>query len=97
MAQVQSLANNPTISNDSCTLCVTILEIAKFLSLATPEQGPAFFVFLCQEFQLADNCDVTYGATSFGSVFTQVLANADAAGYDGTVGNTFSRYSKAPT
>lgn len=98
MTQVQGLANNPTFSNDECALCIAVLEIAKFLSLATPEQGPAFFVFLCQEFQLDDKCDATYGATTFGSVLTQVLANADVAGYDGTVGDTFSRYpSKAPT
>jgi sphingomyelin phosphodiesterase len=94
MAQVQGLAVNPTFSNNSCALCITVLEIAKLIALATPEQGPAFFVFLCQEFQLTDNidkCDANYGATTFGSVLTQVLANADVAGYDGTVGDSFSR------
>jgi sphingomyelin phosphodiesterase len=88
MAQVQGLAVNPTFSNNSCALCITVLEIAKLIALATPEQGPAFFVFLCQEFQLTDNidkCDANYGATTFGSVLTQVLANADVAGYDGTM------------
>ncbi|KAI9511897.1 Metallo-dependent phosphatase [Russula earlei] len=48
-----------------------------------PEQGPAFFVFLCQQYSLSSACQTTYGATSYGPVLTQVLANADVQGYDG--------------
>jgi sphingomyelin phosphodiesterase len=42
-------------------------------------------VFLCQKFGLSGSCNTTYGATTYGSVLTQVLANADVAGYDGTM------------
>ncbi|KAN0134393.1 Metallo-dependent phosphatase-like protein [Lactarius tabidus] len=85
IAQVQGLFVNPSFTSDSCTLCTATLQVAKFLSLAAPEQGPAFFVFLCQQLQLSSSCNTTYGATTYGSVLTQVLANADVAGYDGTM------------
>ncbi|KAF8274298.1 sphingomyelin phosphodiesterase [Lactarius quietus] len=83
IAQAQGLFVNPAFTNDSCALCTATFEIAKFLSLAAPEQGPAFFVFLCQKFGLSNSCNTTYGATTYGSVLTQVFANADIAGYDG--------------
>jgi hypothetical protein len=56
------------------------------LALAAPEQGPAFFVFLCQQFKLSFSCNATFSATTLGPVLTQVLANADVAGHDGRVG-----------
>ena len=56
------------------------------LALAAPDQGPAFSVFLCQQYKLSSSCNTTYGATTYGSVLTQVFANADVSGYDGKVG-----------
>ncbi|KAI0299797.1 Metallo-dependent phosphatase-like protein [Russula brevipes] len=70
--QVQWLLASPAFTNN-----------AKFLSLAAPEQGPLFFVFLCQQFKLYSACNTTFGATTLGPVLTQVLANADVVGYDG--------------
>ena len=43
-------------------------------------------MFLCQQYGLSSSCNTTYGATTYGNVLTQVLANADVSGYDGTVG-----------
>ncbi|KAI0003863.1 Metallo-dependent phosphatase [Russula compacta] len=82
-AQVKSLLNNTAIANNSCAQCLASLEVAKFLSLAAPEQGPAFAVFLCQQFKLSSTCNTTYTATTLGSVLTQVFAYADVGGYDG--------------
>jgi hypothetical protein len=83
--QVKWLFANPTIAISKCTLCTASLQIAKFLSLAAPEQTPPFFVFLCQQFKLSSSCNSTFSATTLGSVLTQVVANANISGYDGQV------------
>jgi sphingomyelin phosphodiesterase len=83
--QVQWLLASTAFTNKSCPLCTAILQVAKFLSLAAPEQGPPFFVFLCQQFKLSSACNTTFSATTLGPVLTQVLANADVVGYDGQV------------
>ena len=85
ISQVQWLTNSTVFANNSCALCTASLQVAQFLSLAAPDQGPAFFVFLCQQFKLSSTCNTTFGATTFGPVLTQVLANADVTGYDGQV------------
>lgn len=85
ITQVQELFVNSVFSNDSCATCIATLGIAKFLSLAAPDQGPAFTAFLCQQYKLSTTCNTTYGATTYGPVLTQVFANADVSGYDGKV------------
>lgn len=86
IAQLSSIAASPIFAADSCARCQTFLEVAKFISLATPSNGPAFLVEMCTIFKLASNCAVMYGLDSgLGSVLTQVLANADVGGYDGQV------------
>ncbi|KAI0066506.1 Metallo-dependent phosphatase [Artomyces pyxidatus] len=81
--QVTSLGSNPVFANNTCARCQASLEVAKFLSLAAPSQGPEFVIFLCNEFKLSSTCNITYGPLALGSVITQVLANADVGGYDG--------------
>jgi hypothetical protein len=86
MQQVAWMVLNTTVfKNDSCSLCVAALQVAKFLSLAAPDQGPAFFIYLCTEFKISSTCNTTYSSTTLGPVLTQVLANADVSGYDGRV------------
>jgi hypothetical protein len=75
----------PSIASNSCTLCTASLQIAKFLSQAAPEKGPAFAVFLCQQFKISSTCNQTYTFTTLGSVLTQVFAYANISGYDGQV------------
>jgi len=84
-SQVKWLFANPTIAGSNCALCIASLQIAKFLSLAAPDQTPPFFVLLCQQFKLSSNCNNTFSATTLGSVLTQVVANANISGYDGQV------------
>jgi hypothetical protein len=83
--QVQWLLASPAFTDKTCPLCIATLQVAKFLSLAAPEQGPPFFVFLCQQFKLTGACNTTFSRTTLGPVLTQVLANADVVGYDGQV------------
>jgi len=84
-SQLKWLFANPTIASSNCALCIASLQIAKFLSLAAPDQTPPFFVLLCQQFKLSSNCNNTFSATTLGSVLTQVVANANISGYDGQV------------
>ncbi len=85
LSQMKWLFSNPATADNSCTLCIASLQIAKFLSLAAPEQTPPFFVSLCQQFKLSSSCNNTFGATALGSVLTQVVANVNVLGYDGQV------------
>jgi len=73
------------LKNDKCTACISILQIGQFLSLAAPEQGPEFFVFLCQQLKLPFTCEKEFSVTAYGSVLTQVFAQAKVREYDGQV------------
>ena len=66
------------------------LEVAKFLAMAAPEEGPGFAVTLCEKYKFSSTCAASYGIDALGGVLTQVIANADVAGYDGQVSNTYS-------
>lgn len=87
--QIQSIATNPVFGTDTCAQCQAILEVAKFLSLAAPSQGPAFFIELCETLKLSSSCAVTYALNGIGSVLTQVAANADVGNYDGQVPGSY--------
>ncbi|KAF8963912.1 Metallo-dependent phosphatase-like protein [Flammula alnicola] len=100
LAQLKSIASSPIFGADTCGRCQAILGVAKFVSLATPANGPSFFIQFCNTFKLASNCSVMYGQFSgIGSVLTQVVANADAGGYDGQAlcQNFFSMCPAPPT
>ncbi|KAJ3988481.1 sphingomyelin phosphodiesterase [Lentinula detonsa] len=82
IAQVKSIANS-TILNGTCAKCIASMEVAKFLALAAPEQGPTFAVELCNFFGFSSTCNATYGPHALGGVVTQVVSNADIGGLDG--------------
>ncbi|KAK0246153.1 sphingomyelin phosphodiesterase [Armillaria nabsnona] len=82
-AQIQSIAVNPIFGDNKCARCQASLEVAKFLALAAPEEGPALAVELCEVFDFTTSCSATYNILGLGSVITQVIANADVGGYDG--------------
>ncbi|KAI0094211.1 Metallo-dependent phosphatase-like protein, partial [Irpex rosettiformis] len=58
-------------------------EVAKFLAMAAPEEGPTLAVALCNHFGFNSDCATMFGLLGLGSVVTQVVANADVGGYDG--------------
>ncbi|EIM92336.1 Metallo-dependent phosphatase [Stereum hirsutum FP-91666 SS1] len=79
--QITSIQNNALF--DTCTKCQASLEVAKFLALAAPDQGPELAVFVCNAFWLSSTCEATYEGTPLGAMVTQVLASADVGGFDG--------------
>ncbi|KAF8836600.1 sphingomyelin phosphodiesterase [Paxillus ammoniavirescens] len=83
LAQIQSIATNPALSNDTCAQCQASLSIAKILVLAAPEQGPLLAEAVCEYFNYSTTCYDEYSRLALGSVFTQVVALGDMGGYDG--------------
>ncbi|KAI0727851.1 sphingomyelin phosphodiesterase [Fomitopsis betulina] len=83
--QITTIANSSVFAGDSCATCLAGLEVAKFLALAAPEQGPNLAVALCEAFDYADDCATEYGFYTLGTPITQVIAYADVGGYDGQV------------
>ena len=85
--QILSISTNPVFGTNTCTRCQAGLEVAKFLAMAAPDQGPALAVAICNHFKFNSDCATQYGLLGLGSVITQIVANADVGGYDGQVRN----------
>ncbi|KAF9222287.1 sphingomyelin phosphodiesterase [Gyrodon lividus] len=83
LAQIQSIATNPALSNDTCAQCQASLSIGKMLVLAAPEQGPLLAEAVCEYFNYSTTCYDEFSRLALGSVFTQVVALGDMGGYDG--------------
>ncbi|KAI0094202.1 sphingomyelin phosphodiesterase [Irpex rosettiformis] len=83
ITQVLSIVSNPVFGNNTCTKCQASLEVAKFLAMAAPEEGPTLAVTLCNHFGFNKDCATMFGPLGLGGVVTQVVANADVGGYDG--------------
>lgn len=85
----------------NCTKCREALAIAKVVALAAPSSVPGLLVSLCEKFQFSSNatCTDNYAATSFGAIWTQVLAFADVTGLDGQYicNDLSSKFCPAPT
>jgi hypothetical protein len=77
------------ISGDSsasnCTKCKHALSRAKHAAQLAPELVPAALVRLCTStgYDSADACKEDFEASTFGAIWTQVLALADVSGVDG--------------
>ncbi|KIK70576.1 hypothetical protein GYMLUDRAFT_281307 [Collybiopsis luxurians FD-317 M1] len=82
ISQVKAIAA-ADVFDSTCAKCVASMEVAKFLALSAPEQGPTFAVELCNFFGFSSTCNATYGPDALGSVITQVVGNADVGNLDG--------------
>lgn len=86
VAQVLDIisANNTGLT-DSCSKCVAALSVGQTVAKLAPSYVPDAMVALCQAtgFKPDSTCLTTYEATSFGAIWTQVLAKAEVAGLDG--------------
>ncbi|KAJ7110353.1 Metallo-dependent phosphatase [Mycena crocata] len=82
-SQIVAISTNPVFGDSTCARCQAGLEVAKFLAMASPENGPALAVQLCLHFSFSTTCETTFGRLALGSVITQVISNANAGGYDG--------------
>ncbi|EIW86935.1 sphingomyelin phosphodiesterase [Coniophora puteana RWD-64-598 SS2] len=83
--QIKAIAENPVFGNNTCTQCQAGMEVAKFLALAAPEQGPNLAVTLCQYFgyDTDADCQQQYDWTAYGPILTQVASYGNLGGYDG--------------
>ncbi|KAF9236005.1 sphingomyelin phosphodiesterase [Melanogaster broomeanus] len=85
IAQIATIATSPAFDGNTCAQCLASLEVAKFLVMAAPEQGPLLAEAACVYFNYSTTCYDEYSVLALGSVFTQVVALADVGGYDGQV------------
>lgn len=98
ITQIKSIASNAVFANNKCAGCQASLEVAKFLALAAPDQGPNLAVALCEYFNFSSSCVANYGPLALGPIFTQVLSYADVGGYDGElICSEFLRLCPLPT
>ncbi|KAF7307444.1 SER THR protein phosphatase family protein [Mycena indigotica] len=81
--QIIAISTNPTFGSNNCARCQAGLGVAKFLALASPENGPVLAVRLCEHFKFSSSCGTSFSRLALGSVITQVVANANVGGYDG--------------
>ncbi|KAF8132234.1 Metallo-dependent phosphatase-like protein [Mycena galopus ATCC 62051] len=86
--QLITSPNSPSspFINNPCAACQAVLLPAKIALLAVPSQGAAISVALCEALGFADSaqaCEVGLGPFGLANVVTQVISNADVAGYDG--------------
>ncbi|KAL9046022.1 MAG: hypothetical protein Q9214_001042 [Letrouitia sp. 1 TL-2023] len=68
----------------NCTKCQSALAIAKQVAQVTPTSVPGMLVTLCDKYQYQSNasCQQSFGASTYGSFWTQILAFADPGGLD---------------
>ena len=69
----------------NCSKCQASLSVGQELAKIAPTKVPSLLVQLCEAFKFSSNatCVENYAATSFGAIWTQVLAFADVGGLDG--------------
>lgn len=89
-AITQAIADIVAISTSTgyasnCTRCQASLAAAKYAIQVAPTLGPSLLVQLCELFDVHSNatCELDFEATTYGSVWTQVLFFADVIGLDG--------------
>ncbi|OAX38504.1 sphingomyelin phosphodiesterase, partial [Rhizopogon vinicolor AM-OR11-026] len=91
LAQIQAIATNPALANNTCAQCQASLAIGKMLVLAAPEQGPLLVEAVCEYFNYSTTCYDEYSQFALGSTLSQVLSLANVGGYDGqTLCNSLS-------
>ncbi|TKA69398.1 hypothetical protein B0A49_06375, partial [Cryomyces minteri] len=100
VAQVSEIIEGTSIVGN-CSKCIASLSVAKSAALLVPESVPDAMVQLCKKYKFYSNatCEEKFQATTFGAVWTQVLAFADVGGSDGHyICNSLSRtFCPAPT
>ncbi|SMY28445.1 unnamed protein product [Zymoseptoria tritici ST99CH_1A5] len=72
-------------SSGNCSTCLEALSIAKRAAQLAPSLVPDALVSFCNAtgFKSEEACAESYNASTFGAIWTQVLAFADVSGLDG--------------
>ena len=84
IAEISEIINGSAISGN-CSKCIAALTVAKSAAQLAPSMIPDALVELCTTFKLhsPSTCKTDYEATTFGGIWTQILALADVSGRDG--------------
>jgi len=84
LGEVSEIINGSFITGN-CSKCIAALSVAKSAAQLAPSLVPAAMVQLCKAtgFHSASTCEEDFEATTFGAIWTQVLALADVSGLDG--------------
>lgn len=69
----------------NCSKCIAALSIARSAAVLVPEALPEAMVSLCKKYKFHNNetCEEDFEASTFGSVWVQILRYADVGGWDG--------------
>ncbi|KAK3106735.1 hypothetical protein LTR53_018173, partial [Teratosphaeriaceae sp. CCFEE 6253] len=84
LGQVSEIINGSLIQGN-CSKCVAALSVAKTAAQLAPRLVPDAMVELCTSSGLhsASTCEEDFEASTFGAIWTQILALADVGGIDG--------------
>jgi hypothetical protein len=84
VSQIKEIISNDNISGN-CSKCIAALSVAKSAAVVAPRAVPGAMVSLCKQYKFHNNetCEEDFEASTFGSVWTQVLRFADVGGWDG--------------
>lgn len=84
VSQVEEIVVSSQFTTN-CSKCIAGLTVAKTAAQLAPELVPDAMVSLCKQFKLHNNetCEEDFEATTFGAIWTQILALADVSGLDG--------------
>ncbi|KAK4159001.1 Metallo-dependent phosphatase-like protein [Cladorrhinum sp. PSN259] len=79
------LDGNSSLLASNCSKCVSCLSVGQTAARVAPTALPAAIVHLCREtgYKTHKVCREMFEASTFGTPWTQVLANADVGGLDG--------------
>jgi hypothetical protein len=84
LQQVQDIIASPYFASN-CSKCIAALTVGKTAAQLAPSLVPDAMVKLCKQtkFHSASTCEEDFDASTFGAIWTQVLAFASVSGLDG--------------
>ena len=84
-AATQQISSIIIGKGSNCSKCMSALEVAQGVAQRVPTMVPGMLVSLCEStgFKSNTTCMETYAATSFGAIWTQILALGNMSGSDG--------------
>ena len=84
-AATQQISSIITGEGSNCSKCMSALEVAQGVAQRVPTMVPGMLVSLCEStgFESNTTCMEDYAATSFGAIWTQILALGNMSGSDG--------------
>ncbi|RFU31936.1 hypothetical protein B7463_g4446, partial [Scytalidium lignicola] len=86
LAEITNIINDGDAGlADDCSKCMAALSVGQMLAKAAPKYVPDAMISLCTStgFQSSASCQSNYDSTTFGAIWTQILALADVTGLDG--------------